>query len=59
MIDAIYHPERRWGNSPVFNAFKQLVAQERSPAVRAVALEEIRTFDIHFGPPTWQPRPRL
>jgi hypothetical protein len=59
MIDAIYHPERRWGNLPVFNAFKQLVAQERSPVVRTVALEEIRNFEIHHGPPTWQPHPGL
>lgn len=51
MIDAIYHPEWRWGTIPVFNALEQLAAQEKSPAVQAVICERLRNFQTHNGPP--------
>lgn len=37
MLDAIYHPQQRWGSRPVSNALRQLLAQEKSPVVRAAA----------------------
>ncbi len=49
MIDAIYHPELRWGNQPVFEAFQRLAANDPSPALRAVALERLKDFDRHYG----------
>jgi len=55
MTDAIDHPEWRWGNPPVFKAMKQLAADEKSPAVRTVALERIKNFERHNGPIAWEP----
>jgi hypothetical protein len=50
MIDAMYHPELRWGTLPIYNALKQLAVNEKSLAVRVVALERLRNFEIHYGP---------
>jgi hypothetical protein len=54
MADAIYHPELRWGTLPLVNALEQLVAQEKSPYVRAIALDKIRSLH-NFGPPRREP----
>lgn len=51
MIDAIYHPEWRWGTIPVFDALKELAAREKSPSVKAVICERLRNFQTRYGPP--------
>ncbi len=51
LIDAIYHPEWRWGTIPVFDALEQLAVQEKSPGVQAVICERLRNFQTHNGPP--------
>lgn len=50
MIDAIYHPKLEWGTLPVFNAFRELAEHDPSPAVRAVAADQVQNFTRYFGP---------
>ena len=49
MIDAIYHPETRWGSAPVINKLRQLADRDQSPLVRGVALNELRKYQKWFG----------
>ena len=49
MIDAIYHPEGRWGWAPVINRLQQLTKEDPSPRVRAVALRELREYQKYYG----------
>lgn len=49
MIDAIYHPETRWGTAPVINRLQQLAHEDPSPQVRAVALEMFQMFQKRYG----------
>jgi hypothetical protein len=49
MIDAIYHRDGRWGWKPVINRLKELAKEDRSPQVRAVALDEFRELQKVYG----------
>ncbi len=49
MIDAIYHPEGRWGWAPVINRLQQLAKEDPSSRVRAVALERFKNSQQHYG----------
>jgi hypothetical protein len=49
MIDAIYHPEGRWGWEPFFDRLQQLEKEETSPLVRAAILDNIENFERYYG----------
>ena len=49
LIDAIYHPDGRWGSKPIIDRLQQLASQDQSPRVRRVALEELRKFQRYYG----------
>lgn len=49
MIDAIYHPELRWGMALVYNALEQLAAREKSDVVRTIVREELRKLKETYG----------
>jgi trehalose-6-phosphatase len=44
MFDAIYHVEQRWGSEPVYRAMENLAKTDKSPAVRARALQRLATL---------------
>jgi hypothetical protein len=49
IIDAIYHPEGRWGWMPVINALHKLANQEKSPVVRSAALKQLQKLQRLYG----------
>jgi hypothetical protein len=49
MVDAIYHPEGRWGWEPFFNKLQQLAKEETSPIVRTAVVDHIRNFRRYYG----------
>ena len=42
MLDAIYHPEWRWGKWPVYHALERLAKTDKSPQVQAIAEQQAR-----------------
>jgi len=48
LIDAVYHPEGRWGWEYVIKKLQQL-GNEESPLVRAAAVEELQKLQYAYG----------